>query len=37
MITDALEKMLSQHRRLITFDSPLPAEQELQLLSFTGH
>ncbi|MGK9062986.1 MULTISPECIES: type VI secretion system Vgr family protein [Pseudomonas] len=37
MMTDALEQMLSQHRRLITFDSPLPVDQELQLLSFTGH
>ncbi|WP_416468209.1 type VI secretion system tip protein TssI/VgrG [Pseudomonas sp. LFS044] len=37
MIMDGLEQMLSQHRRLITFDSPLPADQELQLLSFTGH
>ncbi|CAH0649988.1 MULTISPECIES: type VI secretion system Vgr family protein [Pseudomonas] len=36
MITDALESMLSQHQRLFTFDSPLPPEQELQLLSFSG-
>ena len=36
MITDALESMLTQHQRLITFDSPLPPDQELQLLSFTG-
>lgn len=36
MITDALEQMLSQHQRLITFDSPLPADQELQLLRFDG-
>jgi len=28
--------MLSQHQRLFTFDSPLPPEQELQLLSFSG-
>lgn len=36
MITDALESILIQHQRLITFDSPLPPEQELQLLSFAG-
>ncbi|WP_236184455.1 type VI secretion system tip protein TssI/VgrG [Pseudomonas juntendi] len=36
MITDALESMLTQHQRLFTFDSPLPPEQELQLLSFSG-
>jgi len=36
MITDAIESMLTQHQRLITFDSPLPPDQELQLLSFTG-
>lgn len=36
MITDALEQMLSQHQRLITFDSPLPDDQELQLLRFAG-
>jgi type VI secretion system secreted protein VgrG len=28
--------MLTQHQRLFTFDSPLPPEQELQLLSFSG-
>ncbi|BBH46035.1 type VI secretion system tip protein TssI/VgrG [Pseudomonas sp. KU43P] len=36
MITDALESVLTQHQRLFTFDSPLPPEQELQLLSFSG-
>ncbi|WP_258911202.1 type VI secretion system Vgr family protein [Pseudomonas putida] len=36
MFTDALESMLTQHQRLFTFDSPLPPEQELQLLSFSG-
>lgn len=36
MITDALESMLTQHQRLFTFDSPLPPEQELQLLGFSG-
>lgn len=36
MITDALESMLTQNKRLFTFDSPLPPEQELQLLSFSG-
>ncbi|MFK3909385.1 type VI secretion system tip protein VgrG [Pseudomonas monteilii] len=36
MLMDALESMLSQHKRLFTFDSPLPPEQELQLLSFSG-
>ncbi|MEG1039405.1 MAG: type VI secretion system Vgr family protein [Pseudomonas sp.] len=36
MITDALGSMLTQHHRLITFDSPLPPEQALQLLSFSG-
>ncbi|MFY1030734.1 type VI secretion system tip protein TssI/VgrG [Pseudomonas asiatica] len=36
MITDALESILTQHQRLFTFDSPLPPEQELQLLSFSG-
>lgn len=36
MIMDALGSMLTQHQRLITFDSPLPPEQELQLLSFSG-
>ena len=33
---DTLESMLSQHKRLFTFDSPLPPDQELQLLSFSG-
>ncbi|MBA1188048.1 type VI secretion system tip protein VgrG [Pseudomonas entomophila] len=36
MLMDALESMFSQHKRLFTFDSPLPPEQELQLLSFSG-
>ena len=36
MITDAFEQVLSQHRRLFTFDSPLPAHQELQLVRFHG-
>ncbi|WP_144936435.1 type VI secretion system Vgr family protein [Pseudomonas alabamensis] len=36
MIMDAVTSMLSQNKRLFTFDSPLPPEQELQLLSFSG-
>lgn len=36
MFTDTLKSMLTQHQRLITFDSPLPPEQELQLLRFSG-
>ncbi|MBA1190306.1 type VI secretion system tip protein VgrG [Pseudomonas entomophila] len=36
MIMDAVKSMLSQNKRLFTFDSPLPPEQELQLLSFSG-
>ena len=36
MITDALAQIFTQHQRLITFDSPLPDDQELQLLRFTG-
>lgn len=36
MITDAIESMLTQHQRLFIFASPLPPEQELQLLSFSG-
>ncbi|MFR0675884.1 hypothetical protein ACLUUI_19655 [Enterobacterales bacterium AW_CKDN230030176-1A_HGKHYDSX7] len=36
MLMDALESMFSQHKRLFTFDSPLPLEQELHLLSVSG-
>ncbi|MFR0675092.1 type VI secretion system tip protein TssI/VgrG [Enterobacterales bacterium AW_CKDN230030176-1A_HGKHYDSX7] len=36
MIMDAVKSILSQNKRLFTFDSPLPPDQELQLLSFSG-
>ena len=36
MLMDAFKSTFAQHNRLFTFDSPLPFEQELQLLSFSG-
>ncbi|MEE4576389.1 type VI secretion system tip protein VgrG [Pseudomonas alliivorans] len=36
MISDALDQLTHQNKRLITFDSPLPPEQELRLESFSG-
>ncbi len=37
MIPEALEAPSTQHRRLFTFHAPLPAEQQLALLRFSGH
>ncbi|EGH41341.1 MULTISPECIES: type VI secretion system Vgr family protein [Pseudomonas syringae group] len=36
MIFNALEQLTQQNSRLITFDSPLPPEQELRLENFSG-
>ncbi|KPX41841.1 VgrG protein [Pseudomonas syringae pv. helianthi] len=36
MISNALEQLTHQNNRLITFDSPLPPEQELRVESFSG-
>jgi type VI secretion system secreted protein VgrG len=36
MISDLIEQITAQNSRLITFDSPLPPDQELVLESFSG-